>query len=161
MKKQFFYFGVLIILFFWDSSFSSGIVLKGQTLFLTTHLMWIILLFYPPFRAWVIYLLLVLLGFTYDLYYLDYLPLTMFTFPILYGFVEQMKRINQVNEVSRFLSFFILIFLLEIGNFSLGVVLGLTSVSYINFIVYHLAPSLLLNMSLMLIGQFLRKKYLL
>ena len=61
------------------------------------------------------------------------------------------------NKLYRILSFFILIFLLEILTFTGGKVLNLTSDSYIYFITYTLAPTLLLNSIIFMISQYFMK----
>lgn len=151
---------VLFFSFFIDSQFT--VVLSDLlpfNLHPELHLFWIIVLlmsFRLEFRSH--FLILIVFGLFYDLHHLQYIGVGLFFYPLLLLFLSYFKTIIRGNRLYQALSFFILIFLLEILTFTGGKVLNLTSDSYVYFITYTLAPTLVLNLIVFIISQHIIKE---
>lgn len=150
---------VLFFSFFIDSQFT--VVLSDLlpfNLHPDFHFFWlIVLLMSYQVEFWFHFFVLMFFGLLYDFHHLQYIGIGMFFYPLLLLFLSYFRNIMRNNKLYRILSFFILIFLLEILTFTGGKVLNLTSDSYIYFITYTLAPTLLLNSIIFMISQYFMK----
>ena len=127
---------------------------------LVCHLVLIFLLFISvevsDVTAFTIFLVI---GILYDAYYFHVIGIATLLLPLLSVLVN--KYIMMGNKITRFLSVLILVFLFEFVSFLLANLVSLTSMEISSFIVYSLAPTMVLNSLLLLILQpVLEKVYL-
>lgn len=98
------------------------------------------------------------IGGLYDLYYLDTLGVTLLLFPVIILGLCSVNDILLYSSWTRMISVFILIFTFEMIMIGLQYVLGINSQTLDSFILYSLAPSLIINLFLFLTLQPIFKK---
>ena len=121
---------------------------------LVCHLVLIFLLFISvevsDVTAFTIFLVI---GILYDAYYFHVIGIATLLLPLLSVLVNKYNTIMMGNKITRFLSVLILVFLFEFVSFLLANLVSLTSMEISTFIVYSLAPTMVLNSLLLLILQ--------
>lgn len=106
------------------------------------------------------YMILVALGIgsLFDLYYLGILGIYAVTFPITIWLMYLLYGILFQNEFNLFFGMIIFVTFFEILIVSIQLIFNLVSIDLIYFVTQLLAPTLLLNMGLYLIGMYFFKK---
>lgn len=107
------------------------------------------------------FIMLLLIGLLYDAYYFHIIGISTLLFPFMGIVVSKYNSVLMSNRVSRFLSVAILVFFFEMATFTLAVVTHLTRMSFAEFVVYTIAPTMILNLLFFLLIQpILEKIYL-
>ena len=107
------------------------------------------------------FIMLLLIGLLYDAYYFHIIGLSTLLLPLSGIVVSKYNSVLMTNRVSRFLSVAILVFFFEIATFALANVTQLTRMSFADFVVYTIAPTMVSNLLFFLLLQpILEKIYL-
>ncbi len=100
----------------------------------------------------------VFFGFCFDVYFLHTLGITFLVFPLLQVTFYQCNQIILVNRLTRFFTFLLTILLSQIlTNLLLILFVGI-KFNWITLIIYQIAPSLILNVLLLIVLQPLLEK---
>ena len=100
----------------------------------------------------------VFFGFCFDVYFLHTLGITFLVFPLLQVIFYRCNQIILVNRLTRFLTFLLTILIFQIStNLLLIIFIGI-KFNWITLIIYQIAPSLILNVVLMIVLQPLLEK---
>ena len=100
----------------------------------------------------------VFFGFCFDVYFLHTLGITFIVFPILQMIFYRCNQIILVNRLTRFFTFLLTILLFQIlTNLLLILFVGI-KFNWITLIIYQIAPSLILNVLLLIVLQPLLEK---
>lgn len=100
----------------------------------------------------------VFFGFCFDVYFLHTLGITFLVFPILQVIFYRCNQIILVNRLTRFFTFLLTILLFQIlTNLLLILFVGI-KFNWITLIIYQIAPSLILNVLLLIVLQPLLEK---
>ena len=141
--------------------------LLSRTLFqsefiVSSHLLIIFFLFYTiVFNPYFVFILSFILGIIYDFYYLGIYNFGIATlmFPLMVVImIKAWKHISSEQPLSRFLLFFVLIFILDFASIGIAYFYHLTAYPLNDFVTYNLAPSLIFNMLIFLFLQKLLEK---
>ena len=100
-----------------------------------------------------------LLGFLYDLYYLDMIGVMIFMFPIISLALASVNDILLYSPWTRLFSILILTFTFEMVVMGLGIFLGRANFSLSSFIIVSLVPTIIFNLILFMILQPIFKKF--
>lgn len=127
-----------------------------------SHLLLIFLLFVSvEITDVAAFLIFLVIGIFYDAYYFRVIGIATLLLPLMSLAVNKYNTIMMANRLTRFLSVLVLVFLFEIVSFLLAHLVNSTSMEMSSFIVYSLAPSMLLNsLILLLLNPVLEKVYL-
>ncbi|MDU4523784.1 MAG: rod shape-determining protein MreD [Streptococcus parasanguinis] len=100
----------------------------------------------------------VFFGFCFDVYFLHTLGITFLVFPLLQVIFYRCNQIILVNRLTRFFTFLLTILLFQIlTNLLLILFIGI-KFNWITLIIYQIAPSLILNVFLLIVLQPLLEK---
>ena len=100
----------------------------------------------------------VFFGFCFDVYFLHTLGITFLVFPLLQVIFYRCNQIILVNRLTRFFTFLLTILLSQIlTNLLLILFVGI-KFNWITLIIYQIAPSLILNVLLLIVLQPLLEK---
>ena len=100
----------------------------------------------------------VFFGFCFDVYFLHTLGISFIVFPILQVIFYRCNQIILVNRLTRFFTFLLTILLFQIlTNLLLILFVGI-KFNWITLIIYQIAPSLILNVLLLIVLQPLLEK---
>ena len=100
----------------------------------------------------------VFFGFCFDVYFLHTLGITFIVFPILQMIFYRCNQIILVNRLTRFFTFLLMILIFQIStNLLLIIFIGI-KFNWITLIIHQIAPSLILNVVLMIVLQPLLEK---
>lgn len=100
----------------------------------------------------------VFFGFCFDVYFLNTLGIAFIVFPILQVIFYRCNQIILVNRLTRFFTFLLTILLFQIlTNLLLILFIGI-KFNWIILIIYQIAPSLILNVFLLIVLQPLLEK---
>lgn len=100
----------------------------------------------------------VFFGFCFDVYFLHTLGITFLVFPLLQVIFYRCNQIILVNRLTRFFTFLLTILLFQIlTNLLLVIFVGI-KFNWITLIIHQIAPSLILNVLLMIVLQPLLEK---
>lgn len=100
----------------------------------------------------------VFFGFCFDVYFLHTLGITFLVFPLLQVIFYRCNQIILVNRLTRFFTFLLTILLFQIlTNLLLILFVGI-KFNWITLIIYQIAPSLILNVLLLIVLQPLLEK---
>lgn len=100
----------------------------------------------------------VFFGFCFDVYFLNTLGIAFIVFPILQVIFYRCNQIILVNRLTRFFTFLLTILLFQIlTNLLLILFIGI-KFNWITLIIYQIAPSLILNVFLLIVLQPLLEK---
>ena len=100
----------------------------------------------------------VFFGFCFDVYFLHTLGITFIVFPILQMIFYRCNQIILVNRLTRFLTFLLTILIFQISTNLLLIIFISIKFNWITLIIYQIAPSLILNVLLMIVLQPLLEK---
>lgn len=148
IKRSFFLYLVLFLPLLWDGHFSFILnhYLPGS-INVTSHL-FLLSVFYAGFFLKNTYSFLFLLpyGFIYDSYYFNAIGISLITLPLLFYLLSLVIKFVQMNTYGEMTLFFLFMVFFDCLNFGLGYLYDLTNYPVSDFIVYQLAPTLLVNM---------------
>ena len=100
----------------------------------------------------------ILFGFCFDVYFLRTIGIAFLVFPLLQVIFYRCNQIILVNRLTRFLTFLLTILIFQIStNLLLIIFIGI-KFNWITLIIYQIAPSLILNVVLMIVLQPLLEK---
>lgn len=100
----------------------------------------------------------VFFGFCFDVYFLHTLGITFLVFPLLQVIFYRCNQIILVNRLTRFFTFLLMILIFQIStNLLLIIFIGI-KFNWITLIIHQIAPSLILNVVLMIVLQPLLEK---
>lgn len=156
-------FLVLFVVMLIDGHLSNLLTnLFSNDIHLLSHLLLILILYVSiDFSENINFVILLLIGLLYDAYYFHIIGLSTLLLPLSGIVVSKYNSILMTNRVSRFLSVAILVFFFEIATFALANVTQLTRMSFADFVVYTMAPTMVFNLLFfLLIRPILEKIYL-
>lgn len=100
----------------------------------------------------------VFFGFCFDVYFLRTIGIAFLVFPLLQVIFYRCNQIILVNRLTRFFTFLLMILIFQIStNLLLIIFIGI-KFNWITLIIYQIAPSLILNVLLMIVLQPLLEK---
>ena len=100
----------------------------------------------------------VFFGFCFDVYFLRTIGIAFLVFPLLQVIFYRCNQIILVNRLTRFFTFLLTILIFQIStNLLLIIFIGI-KFNWITLIIYQIAPSLILNVVLMIVLQPLLEK---
>lgn len=100
----------------------------------------------------------VFFGFCFDVYFLRTIGIAFLVFPLLQVIFYRCNQIILVNRLTRFLTFLLTILIFQIStNLLLIIFIGI-KFNWITLIIHQIAPSLILNVVLMIVLQPLLEK---
>ena len=85
------------------------------------------------------------LGVVYDSYYLGIYGIATLLFPLIALFVYNIESTIFTNRWTRFFSLIIIVTAFEVFSTVITAAFGLSNLDFVNFVVYQLAPTLLIN----------------
>ena len=107
------------------------------------------------------FIMLLLIGLLYDAYYFHIIGISTLLLPLVGIVISKYNSVLMSNRVSRFLTVAILVFFFEVATFALANVTHLAQMSFADFIVYTIAPTMVSNLLFFLLLQpILEKIYL-
>ena len=107
------------------------------------------------------FIMLLLIGLLYDAYYFHIIGLSTLLLPLSGIVISKYNSVLMSNRVSRFLTVAILVFFFEVATFALANVTHLAQMSFADFVVYTIAPTMVSNLLFFLLLQpILEKIYL-
>lgn len=105
--------------------------------------------------------MLLLIGLLYDAYYFHVIGISILLLPLVGIVISKYNSVLMSNRVSRFLTVAILVFFFEVATFALANVTHLAQMSFADFVVYTIAPTMVSNLLFFLLLQpILEKIYL-
>ena len=100
----------------------------------------------------------VFFGFCFDVYFLRTIGIAFLVFPLLQVIFYRCNQIILVNRLTRFFTFLLMILMFQIStNLLLIIFIGI-KFNWITLIIHQIAPSLILNVVLMIVLQPLLEK---
>lgn len=107
------------------------------------------------------FIMLLLIGLLYDAYYFHVIGISTLLLPLAGIVISKYNSVLMSNRVSRFLTVAILVFFFEVATFALANVTHLAQMSFADFVVYTIAPTMVSNLLFFLLLQpILEKIYL-
>ena len=107
------------------------------------------------------FIMLLLIGLLYDAYYFHIIGISTLLLPLAGVVISKYNSVLMSNRVSRFLTVAILVFFFEVATFALANVTHLAQMSFADFVVYTIAPTMVSNLLFFLLLQpILEKIYL-
>lgn len=107
------------------------------------------------------FIMLLLIGLLYDAYYFHIIGISTLLLPLVGIVISKYNSVLMSNRVSRFLTVAILVFFFEVATFALANVTHLAQMSFADFVVYTIAPTMVSNLLFFLLLQpILEKVYL-
>ena len=107
------------------------------------------------------FIMLLLIGLLYDAYYFHIIGISTLLLPLAGIVISKYNSVLMSNRVSRFLTVAILVFFFEVATFALANVTHLAQMSFADFVVYTIAPTMVSNLLFFLLLQpILEKIYL-
>ena len=107
------------------------------------------------------FIMLLLIGLLYDAYYFHVIGISTLLLPLAGIVISKYNSVLMSNRVSRFLTVAILVFFFEVATFALANVTHLAQMSFADFVVYTIAPTMVSNLLYFLLLQpILEKIYL-
>ena len=107
------------------------------------------------------FIMLLLIGLLYDAYYFHIIGISTLLLPLVGIVISKYNFVLMSNRVSRFLTVAILVFFFEVATFALANVTHLAQMSFADFVVYTIAPTMVSNLLFFLLLQpILEKIYL-
>lgn len=129
--------------------------ISGGTLTPVSHLLLIFMVYtVTQHRHSYVVIVALLIGMIYDSYYLGVFGVATLLFPLIVLFVYNIQMTVFTNRWTRLFTIIIIVTAFELAsNLIIGIV-GLSQFDLINFVVYQLAPTLLLNIVFSVVLQF-------
>ena len=107
------------------------------------------------------FIMLLLIGLLYDVSYFHIIGISTLLLPLVGIVISKYNSVLMSNRVSRFLTVAILVFFFEVATFALANVTHLAQMSFADFVVYTIAPTMVSNLLFFLLLQpILEKIYL-
>ena len=107
------------------------------------------------------FIMLLLIGLLYDAYYFHVIGISTLLLPLAGVVISKYNSVLMSNRVSRFLTVAILVFFFEVATFALANVTHLAQMSFADFVVYTIAPTMVSNLLFfLLLRPILEKIYL-
>ena len=107
------------------------------------------------------FIMLLLIGLLYDVYYFHIIGISTLLLPLVGIVISKYNSVLMSNRVSRFLTVAILVFFFEVATSALANVTHLAQMSFADFVVYTIAPTMVSNLLFFLLLQpILEKIYL-
>lgn len=107
------------------------------------------------------FIMLLLIGLLYDAYYFHIIGISTLLLPLVGIVISKYNFVLMSNRVSRFLTVAILVFFFGVATFALANVTHLAQMSFADFVVYTIAPTMVSNLLFFLLLQpILEKIYL-
>lgn len=107
------------------------------------------------------FIMLLLIGLLYDAYCFHIIGISTLLLPLVGIVISKYNSVLMSNRVSRFLTVAILVFFFEVATFALANVTHLAQMSFADFVVYTIAPTMVSNLLFFLLLQpILEKIYL-
>ena len=107
------------------------------------------------------FIMLLLIGLLYDAYYFHIIGISTLLLPLVGIVISKYNSVLMSNRVSRFLTVAILVFFFEVATFALANVTHLAQMSFADFVVYTIAPTMVSNLLFFVLLQpILEKIYL-
>lgn len=100
----------------------------------------------------------ILFGFCFDVYFLRTIGIAFLVFPLLQVIFYRCNQIILVNRLTRFFTFLLTILIFQISTNLLLIIFISIKFNWITLIIYQIAPSLILNVVLMIVLQPLLEK---
>lgn len=100
----------------------------------------------------------VFFGFCFDVYFLRTIGIAFLVFPLLQVIFYRCNQIILVNRLTRFFTFLLTILIFQISTNLLLIIFNGIKFNWITLIIYQIAPSLILNVLLMIVLQPLLEK---
>ena len=100
----------------------------------------------------------VFFGFCFDVYFLRTIGIAFLVFPLLQVIFYRCNQIILVNRLTRFFTFLLTILIFQISTNLLLIIFISIKFNWITLIIYQIAPSLILNVVLMIVLQPLLEK---
>ena len=100
----------------------------------------------------------VFFGFCFDVYFLRTIGIAFLVFPLLQVIFYRCNQIILVNRLTRFLTFLLTILIFQISTNLLLIIFISIKFNWITLIIHQIAPSLILNVVLMIVLQPLLEK---
>ena len=100
----------------------------------------------------------ILFGFCFDVYFLRTIGIAFLVFPLLQVIFYRCNQIILVNRFTRFFTFLLTILIFQISTNLLLVIFVGIKFNWITLIIHQIAPSLILNVLLMIVLQPLLEK---
>lgn len=100
----------------------------------------------------------VFFGFCFDVYFLRTIGIAFLVFPLLQVIFYRCNQIILVNRLTRFFTFLLTILIFQISTNLLLVIFVGIKFNWITLIIHQIAPSLILNVLLMIVLQPLLEK---
>lgn len=100
----------------------------------------------------------VFFGFCFDVYFLRTIGIAFLVFPLLQVIFYRCNQIILVNRLTRFFTFLLTILIFQISTNLLLVIFVGIKFNWITLIIHQIAPSLILNVVLMIVLQPLLEK---
>jgi len=104
------------------------------------------------------FIMLLLIGLLYDAYYFHVIGISTLLLPLAGIVISKYNSVLMSNRVSRFLTVAILVFFFEVATFALANVTHLAQMSFADFVVYTIAPTMVLNLLFFLVIQLILEK---
>lgn len=100
----------------------------------------------------------ILFGFCFDVYFLRTIGIAFLVFPLLQVIFYRCNQIILVNRLTRFFTFLLTILIFQISTNLLLIIFISIKFNWITLIIHQIAPSLILNVLLMIVLQPLLEK---
>ncbi|MCU9534438.1 rod shape-determining protein MreD [Streptococcus sp. CSL10205-OR2] len=117
-----------------------------------------LLFFILTYSKWLVYLIFFVLSFVYDSLYFHSIGIATFLFPLLIFLGYKWLHLMTYSKIARVASFFILVFVFNVGSYFLAWFYHMTSYPFDVFVSYHLLPSLIINLFFFLFSEFFVKR---
>ena len=156
-------FLVLFVVFFVDVHLSNLLTnFFPNNIHLLSHLLLIFILYISiNLSENTNFIMLLLIGLLYDVYYFHIIGISTLLLPLVGIVISKYNSVLMSNRVSRFLTVAILVFFFEVATFALANVTHLAQMSFADFVVYTIAPTMVSNLLFFLLLQpILEKIYL-
>ena len=127
---------------------------------LSSHFLFLFLMFETIEVSEYFYLLYCFtVGLVYDIYFFHLIGIATLLFVLLGVSIYKLNSIILMNRWTRILAIIVMSFLFDMGTYLITLVVGITVDNLAIFIVYSLAPSMILNFIWMFFFQFIFEKY--
>lgn len=121
---------------------------------ITSHFLVIIglfsVLYIPTFYNVIMF---TLVGFLYDIYYLNILGIFVALFPLVMYLIDYFYQSLKFKRVTNHIILLVVVFVVEFGAFLFARLFELSNLSMFIFVVYNLVPTLIFNSLLLLMLQ--------
>lgn len=153
---QFFTPILLFLLMLLDGQITQiGTSMGGGNLTPVSHLVLIFLVYtVTQHRHSYVVVVALLLGMVYDSYYLGIIGIATLLFPLIALFLYNIQSTVFTNRWTRLFTIIIIVTIFEAVSAVLMAAFGFSNVGFIDFVVYQLAPTLLLNIFMAVVLQF-------